>query len=82
MLEVGTSIKVSHGRASLGPVAAELAPYRGRAIFFEPLEGNNGDKLIQLGSRTLLRSLGVILMREPKHAEVIVFNGGFAMSDI
>jgi exopolysaccharide biosynthesis predicted pyruvyltransferase EpsI len=76
------AMNISASIRQLRPVNAELEHYRGRPVFFEPLEGNNGDKLIKLGSHILLRSLGVMLTREPKHAEVIVFNGGFAMSDI
>lgn len=67
---------------TLKPLDAELAQFRGKRIFFEPLEGNNGDELIEMGSHTLLRSIDAKLVGNPKQADAIVVNGGAGMTDI
>jgi len=67
---------------TLKPLHAELAQFRGKRIFFEPLEGNNGDKLIEMGSHTLLQSIDAKLVPNPKQADAIVVNGGAGMTDI
>jgi exopolysaccharide biosynthesis predicted pyruvyltransferase EpsI len=66
----------------LQSLQVELSKYRGKSVFFEPLHGNNGDKLIEMGSRELLRKIGVNLVAKPQQAEVIVINGGAGMTDI
>ena len=66
----------------LTTVAEELAAYRGRHVFFEPLSGNNGDKLIEMGSRVALSRAGVALVRRPEQAALIVVNGGAGMTDV
>ena len=50
--------------------------------FFEPLEGNNGDRLIQMGARHAFHEAAVPLVDCPEDAEHIVLNGGGAMNDI
>jgi len=82
MPETKRAMNVSTSIRLLGPVNAELERYRGKPVFFEPLYGNNGDKLIQLGSHILLCSLRVIWTRNPKHSNIIVVNGGGAMNDM
>jgi exopolysaccharide biosynthesis predicted pyruvyltransferase EpsI len=72
----------STGTALLGSLKEELSQYSGKRVFFEPLEGNNGDKLIEMGSHTLLHSIGVKLVNNPQNAEAIVINGGAGMTDI
>jgi len=67
---------------TLKPLHVELAQFRGKRIFFEPLEGNNGDKLIEMGSHTLLQSIDAKLVSNPKQADAIVVNGGAGMTDI
>jgi exopolysaccharide biosynthesis predicted pyruvyltransferase EpsI len=67
---------------AIGQVRGELERYRGRRVFFEPLFGNNGDKLIELGSLALLGSLGIELVDNPVKAEAIIINGGGAMNDV
>lgn len=64
------------------PLSTALASYRNKPVFFEPLHGNNGDKLIEMGSRELLSQLGIRLVNRPEQAAVIVFNGGAGMTDI
>lgn len=59
-----------------------LEQYRHRAVFFEPLSGNNGDRLIALGAERLLRETGVILCHSASEAELILINGGGAMNDL
>jgi exopolysaccharide biosynthesis predicted pyruvyltransferase EpsI len=60
----------------------ELSRYRGQTVFFEPLHGNNGDKLIEMGSLELLRQCEVNLVKKPQQAQLIVVNGGAGMTDI
>jgi exopolysaccharide biosynthesis predicted pyruvyltransferase EpsI len=50
--------------------------------YFRTLPGNNGDQLIELGSRHFFAGHGVRLVRSPKAADAIVINGGGAMNDI
>ena len=38
-----------------------LERYRGARVFFEPLAGNNGDILIEMGSRSALQQAGIEL---------------------
>jgi|Deesub1362A_J573_1020465.scaffolds.fasta_scaffold01190_4 exopolysaccharide biosynthesis predicted pyruvyltransferase EpsI len=57
-----------------------FALVRGARIFFDPLWGNNGDKLIALGSLEAFRRHGIKLTRSPKHAQAIVLNGGGGMT--
>jgi len=57
-----------------------VASFKGRKVFFDPLWGNNGDKLITMGSRKILRECGTQLVRSPKRADVIVINGGASMT--
>lgn len=66
---------------TLKPLDAELTQFRGKRIFFEPLEGNNGDDLIKMGSHTLLKSIDAKLVHNPKQADAIVINGGGGMTD-
>lgn len=64
----------------LGPVAEELRSIKGRKVFFDPLVGNNGDRLHRMGSREALRRAGGQFVNRPENAEVIVMNGGAAMT--
>ncbi len=54
---------------TLKPIHTELAQFRGKRIFFEPLEGNNGDKLIEMGSHTSLQSIDAKLDSSPRQAD-------------
>lgn len=66
----------------LHPVKEELYKYRGKRVFFEPLYGNNADKLIEMSSISMLQQFGFNLVSEPQQAEIIVVNGGSGMNDI
>ncbi len=72
----------SPSNANLKSVANCLAEYRGKHVFFDPLHGNNGDALIEMGSHIALQTAGVELVRKPQEAKLIVINGGAAMTDI
>ncbi|MEN0021399.1 MAG: polysaccharide pyruvyl transferase family protein, partial [Planctomycetota bacterium] len=54
----------------------------GIPTFFEPLGGNNGDNLIEMGSEHLLEKIGTNRVKTPGEAELLLINGGFAISDI
>lgn len=59
------------------PVLSEqLARYRSARAYFIPLAGNNGDKLIELGSRHALAAFDLNLIDDRHRADVIVINGG------
>ncbi|MDJ0553025.1 MAG: polysaccharide pyruvyl transferase family protein [Microcoleaceae cyanobacterium MO_207.B10] len=45
-------------------------------IFFDPLKGNHGDRLIRVGAEYVLQKLGVTLTEKFQEAEYIVINGG------
>jgi len=65
-----------------GALAGVLARLSGKRIYcFENPGGNNGDRLIYEGSAFALRSAGAVLVETPEQAEVIVFTGGFYVSD-
>jgi exopolysaccharide biosynthesis predicted pyruvyltransferase EpsI len=72
---------LSSGTSCLRPVQEELSRFRDRPVYFEPLWGNNGDELIRLGSRVLMRRAGVRRVPSPEEAELIVVNGGAAIND-
>ena len=57
-----------------------LAIYKGKKVFFDPMWGNNGDKLIEMGSLEVLKKAGVQLVKNPNKAELIIINGGGAMT--
>ncbi len=68
--------------AGLPPLDSFLAGLRGRRFFFAPVSGNNGDRLIEMGSRALLARHGLTAVDRPGGADLIVINGGYAMSDL
>ncbi|PSR19086.1 hypothetical protein C8255_04025 [filamentous cyanobacterium CCP3] len=53
-----------------------LRQYKESLIFFEPLAGNNGDKLIEMGSRFLIEKLELKTVEQPDEADLIIINGG------
>jgi len=65
---------------TLKPLHAELAQFRGKRIFFEPLEGNNGDKLIEMGSHALLHSIYAKLVSNPRQADAIDTENGYCLN--
>lgn len=71
----------AESRAASSPLDAIMAPYRGRPVFFDPLSGNNGDRLITAGSEEALRTWQVRRVARPAEADLIVVNGGGGMLD-
>ncbi|MEM6333623.1 MAG: polysaccharide pyruvyl transferase family protein [Planctomycetota bacterium] len=59
-----------------------MAGHAGKRVFFEPLCGNNGDRLIRMGAERVFERAEVTLVDEPGAAELIVINGGGAMNDV
>jgi exopolysaccharide biosynthesis predicted pyruvyltransferase EpsI len=59
-----------------------MATHNNARIFFEQLNGNNGDKLIRMGAYEGFRRAGLTLVETPEEAEIIYINGGFAFSDV
>lgn len=53
-----------------------LAALRGSKVYFDPLTGDNGTRLIELGSRWLIADLALDTVSRPADADVIVMNGG------
>ena len=64
---------------AIDDVLRRLASGRG-LVYFDPMWGNNGDKLIERGSRNALERLCVQLATSPNDARVVVLNGGGAMA--
>lgn len=60
----------------LGRYPCGLERWRGKRCFFVPLQGNNGDYLIELGAREVFERLGVSIVEQPELADVIIINGG------
>lgn len=54
-----------------------LARYAGRPCYLHEVSGNNGDELILVGSRFLLKRAGCVLVSTPEDADVLFINGGF-----
>jgi exopolysaccharide biosynthesis predicted pyruvyltransferase EpsI len=59
-----------------------LESKRNKKVYFEPLAGNNGDTLIQIGAKHVLQKANLQLTEEVNKADLIVINGGGAMNDI
>lgn len=51
-------------------------------FFFDPLAGNNGDTLILLGAKKLLKKTNICLVDNPSLADYVLLNGGGAMNDL
>lgn len=58
------------------PVAQVLERWRGERVFLTSFAGNNGDRLIEMGSRLALARAGVGTTASPRDAAAIVLNGG------
>jgi exopolysaccharide biosynthesis predicted pyruvyltransferase EpsI len=63
------------------PFALFLGSLKHESLYFEELEGNNGDRLIQMGMRELFRQLGIHPVATPGEADCILLNGGGAAND-
>ncbi|MGB5943440.1 MAG: polysaccharide pyruvyl transferase family protein [Leeuwenhoekiella sp.] len=61
-------------------VNKQLSKIKNKKVFFEPLGGNNGDTLIEMGAKTVLEKNGIQLVKTPTEAEIIVINGSGDLS--
>lgn len=61
-------------------VTAKLEAIKDKKIFFEPLGGNNGDKLIEMGTMAVFERLQINLVASLSEAEVIIINGSGDLS--
>jgi exopolysaccharide biosynthesis predicted pyruvyltransferase EpsI len=59
-----------------------LSEYADARVYFAALHGNNGDNLIEMGTRELMSRDGVQLVGSPTDADLIVLNGGGWISDL
>lgn len=57
-----------------------LDRWRGRSVYFARYVGNNGDRLIELATRSLLARFGLTLAPRPEAADAIVLKGGAAVT--
>ena len=64
------------------PIKQLLATYSNRKAFFEPLAGNHGDKLIQIGSLESFKEAKLNLTNDLSKAEVILINGSGSMTPL
>ena len=63
------------------PVEGFLDTLRGKRVFFDPLHGNHGDRLLSLAAQSMLRNAPVTLVASPQSADFILLNGGGSMAD-
>jgi exopolysaccharide biosynthesis predicted pyruvyltransferase EpsI len=61
-------------------VASALGRYAGGRAYFQLYPGNHGDRLIDLGSEEAIRRSGLSRVDRAAAADVIVFKGGFGLS--
>ncbi|MBN2133421.1 MAG: polysaccharide pyruvyl transferase family protein [Sedimentisphaerales bacterium] len=61
---------------------AYLETISDKKIFFEPLQGNNGDRLILMGAEWALEKSGCKRAEDAQSADVILLNGSGGMNDI
>lgn len=64
------------------PFLSYLRSVCDKKIFFDPLRGNHGDRVIRLGAEHVLRKARSTLADSPKSADIILINGGFSISDV
>jgi len=63
-------------RRTLTTVDEALSAHRGKRVYYEPLWGNHGDRLIDMGSRLTMERHEFRLVPTAGEAEAIVVNGG------
>lgn len=61
-------------------VNEKLSQLKGKTVYFEPLGGNNGDNLIEMGSLEVFKRLNLTLTKDSAAADVIVINGSGDLS--
>lgn len=57
-------------------VMEALQEHAGKRLYFEPLGGNHGDRLILEGARLCIERVGFEVVDDPAKAELILINGG------
>jgi len=62
-------------------IPAFLSTLRGKHVFFDPLHGNHGDRLLSIAAQYLLESAPFTLAANPQSANFILINGGGSMVD-
>lgn len=83
---MGQSVAETHNRTTTATVREFLAQYRGARVHHPPLVddrgelvGNNGDRLMVLGTEMVYADLGVRLVDDPREADLIVIGGSGGM---
>jgi exopolysaccharide biosynthesis predicted pyruvyltransferase EpsI len=64
------------------PFTLFLEAVHDKKIYFEPLWGNNGDRLILKGAQEVLGKTHSNLVEDPETADLILINGGGGMNEI
>jgi exopolysaccharide biosynthesis predicted pyruvyltransferase EpsI len=59
----------------MNSLAEIMEQYKYRRVFFEPVGGNHGDTLIELGSRYFLSQYRLDFVDQPELADLIIVNG-------
>lgn len=59
-------------------VSDVLSPFK--SVYFDPMRGNNGDRLIRLGSQKMLQTLRIDVRPSLADTDVVVMNGGGGMT--
>lgn len=63
------------------PVREFLDSLRGKRVYFDPLHGNHGDRLLSLAAQAMIEQAPFTLIDNPQSAEFILLNGGGSMVD-
>jgi len=63
------------------PVREFLDSLHGKRVYFDPLHGNHGDRLLSLAAQAMLEQAQITLIDNPGSAEFILLNGGGSMVD-
>jgi len=63
------------------PIRGFLETLRGNQVFFDPLHGNHGDRLLRMAARSMLEDTAITLAADPQSSDFILLNGGGSMAD-
>lgn len=58
-----------------------LSDIAAAGVYFEPLRGNHGDRLLRMAAESLLAQSDVVLVEKASQAQTILLNGGGSMSE-
>jgi exopolysaccharide biosynthesis predicted pyruvyltransferase EpsI len=58
-----------------------LKTLRGKHVYFDPLHGNHGDRLLTMAARHMLENAPFTLASNPQSSNFILINGGGSMAD-